>query len=399
MDRCRERKEWHSLSEAERCDYINAVFTASTVYLYKSCYVALVDIHETYFKSNIHGGPDTDFLPWHRWYILSLENLLRKINCKVTVPYWDWSVEAKNFHNSTIWNTNCGFGGNGDRNNNNFVVSTGPFGDRSWTQPNGQPLRRKFNGHFADATEVARIQRYTVNEFREWHRGIEGTLHDHGHCVINGTMCTRASSNDPIFFLHHGFIDKLWHEWQQKGPEYLHLPRYAQNESIMIGGATLKQVYNLANQPGCVKVCVQGNPRSFVFAPPTLHSMFRSQLTSSVQPASYVPTCTQDMASSDFSPLKLAALYHRPLPKLNEEVFKLFHTSPKDILMTKKMHALLDNYDELIKALGESGYSADKPAVYQPRTGSLGLEGYLFRSMLSNATVDGSPVKCQFGVV
>ena len=35
------------------------------------------------------------FLPWHRWFILAFENLLRKVDCKVTVPYWDWSAEAQ----------------------------------------------------------------------------------------------------------------------------------------------------------------------------------------------------------------------------------------------------------------------------------------------------------------
>ena len=178
-------------------DYIQAVFTASTGYRYKSCYAALVDIHEAYFRSGgIHGGPDTDFLPWHRWYILSLENLLRKINCKVTVPYWDWSVEANDFHNSAVWNTNCGFGGNGDPNNNNFIVRTGPFGYPHWVQPNGQPLKREFNRYFHDAAQVARIQRYTVNEFREWHDGIEGTLHD--HTVTIGVLTSIQNLFNPL---------------------------------------------------------------------------------------------------------------------------------------------------------------------------------------------------------
>ena len=390
------RKEWRSLPKEEKCDYIQAVLTASTDDRYESCYAALVDIHKTYFTSGIHD--QEIFLPWHRWYILTLENLLRKINCKVTVPYWDWSVESHDFPNSVVWDATCGFGGDGDRSDN--IVHTGPFGYPNWAQPaNGQPLRRRFRGPFHDAAEVATIHKYTVDEFNSWHIGIQVTLHNSGHGVIGGTMASQESSNDPIFFLHHGFIDKLWADWQQKGPEYLNLPRYAQSDKTMLGGATPKQVYNLVNQPGCVKVCVQGNPRPFVFAPPTLHSMFRSQLTSSVQPASYVPTCTQDMASSDYSPLKLAALYHRPIPKLSEETFKLFNTPPKDILMAEKMHALLNNYDELIKALGESGYSAGKPAIDQPRSGSLGLEGYLFRAMLSNATADGSPAKHQFGVV
>lgn len=32
------------------------------------------------------------FLPWHRWYLMKMENILRKIDCRATIPYWDWSL-------------------------------------------------------------------------------------------------------------------------------------------------------------------------------------------------------------------------------------------------------------------------------------------------------------------
>jgi hypothetical protein len=37
--------------------------------------------------------------------------------------------------------------------------------------------------------------------------------HDRGHNFIGGTMGTSGSPRDPIFFLHHNFVDKLWQEW------------------------------------------------------------------------------------------------------------------------------------------------------------------------------------------
>ena len=195
------RKEWHSLSQAERCEYIDAIITASTDPRYKVCYDALIGIHETYFTTGrIHGGGDTFFLPWHRWYLLTFENLLRKINCKVASPYWDWSLEAKNFRDSVIWDNECGFGGNGSPKEDN-VVRTGPFGNDTWVQPNGQPLRREFNGSFLDAGVVSTIQRNTVQQFMLWHQGVEVMLHDSAHCVIGGTMCSAVSSSDPMHIL------------------------------------------------------------------------------------------------------------------------------------------------------------------------------------------------------
>lgn len=57
----------------------------------------------------------TYFLPWHRWMILQYENLLRQVDCKITVPYWDWSlVSARPFNNDFWENSMYGFGGNGE---------------------------------------------------------------------------------------------------------------------------------------------------------------------------------------------------------------------------------------------------------------------------------------------
>uniref|UniRef100_A0A183CKF2 Tyrosinase_Cu-bd domain-containing protein n=1 Tax=Globodera pallida TaxID=36090 RepID=A0A183CKF2_GLOPA len=40
--------------------------------------------------------------------------------------------------------------------------------------------------------------------------------HDYVHYFISGDMQERfSSSNDPIFFMHHGFIDSIWEQWRQ----------------------------------------------------------------------------------------------------------------------------------------------------------------------------------------
>uniref|UniRef100_A0A915N452 Tyrosinase copper-binding domain-containing protein n=1 Tax=Meloidogyne javanica TaxID=6303 RepID=A0A915N452_MELJA len=41
--------------------------------------------------------------------------------------------------------------------------------------------------------------------------------HDYVHYFISGDMQERfSSSNDPIFFMHHGFVDSVWEMWRQK---------------------------------------------------------------------------------------------------------------------------------------------------------------------------------------
>ncbi len=40
--------------------------------------------------------------------------------------------------------------------------------------------------------------------------------------MVLGTMAANSSPNDPVFFLHHANIDRLWSAWMQRhGPEYL----------------------------------------------------------------------------------------------------------------------------------------------------------------------------------
>ncbi|GAA3004698.1 hypothetical protein GCM10020229_15770 [Kitasatospora albolonga] len=44
------------------------------------------------------------------------------------------------------------------------------------------------------------------------------------HVWVGGMMSTGMSPNDPVFWLHHCFIDKLWSEWQKRHPSSPYLP-------------------------------------------------------------------------------------------------------------------------------------------------------------------------------
>jgi hypothetical protein len=40
-------------------------------------------------------------------------------------------------------------------------------------------------------------------------------MHNRVHAWVGGSMLPHTSPNDPVFFLHHCFIDKLWADWQK----------------------------------------------------------------------------------------------------------------------------------------------------------------------------------------
>ena len=61
----------------------------------------------------------------------------------------------------------------------------------------------------------------TVDGFDIFERDLRINLHDTVHCRIGGDMCLVTSAEAPEFFLHHGFIDKIWSDWQEKSRDHL----------------------------------------------------------------------------------------------------------------------------------------------------------------------------------
>lgn len=48
-----------------------------------------------------------------------------------------------------------------------------------------------------------------------WGSFTEVGQHGAGHAGVSGTMLDVYSSpGDPVFYFHHGMLDKLWHQWQ-----------------------------------------------------------------------------------------------------------------------------------------------------------------------------------------
>ena len=88
----RVRKESTKMTIEHRKRYINAYKLASVHPLFKKNYEKTVALHLN--ESDEARLPEV-FLPWHRWYLTEFENLLRRIDCRVTIPFWDWS---KNTH-------------------------------------------------------------------------------------------------------------------------------------------------------------------------------------------------------------------------------------------------------------------------------------------------------------
>lgn len=217
---------------------------------------------DTNVRNAAHRGPA--FLPWHRYFCRELELLLQTKKKNVTLPYWDWSADAAAPMAAPLWNTDPAAGPvymGGDGDGPNGEVTTGPF--RHWTAliedletgglvprpgivralgstagppPSNVPAfptaaqveDMVLNWDTYDEAPWARpSQRSFRNRLEGWRKtDAEGgsQLHNRVHIWVGGDMGPGTSPNDPVFFLHHCNVDRLWARWQYAHPNAPYLP-------------------------------------------------------------------------------------------------------------------------------------------------------------------------------
>merc|ERR1712133_81501 len=63
----------------------------------------------------------------------------------------------------------------------------------------------------------------TSGSYEKFRKKVEHDMgyHDSIHNTIGGHMASGFSANDPIFYTHHGNIDKIWRDWQTQSDEHI----------------------------------------------------------------------------------------------------------------------------------------------------------------------------------
>jgi len=111
-----------------------------------------------------------------------------------------------------------------------------------------------FNGNPPDTVAVQEVLRIAPANFTDFELMLRVNLHDLVHCLIDGTMCSFDSAAAPEFFLHHGFIDKIWDDWQKKSDNHMNV-FFSTITQLMPGTQVLpREVIDLSSQPGGVHV-------------------------------------------------------------------------------------------------------------------------------------------------
>ena len=186
-------------------------------------------MHADNFSGGIHRGPA--FLPWHRFFLKEVERALQHSRPQVMLPYWDWTRADSRDLDVEPWKSF--FGGR---------ANTGGRFDH-WTYSRGAASRGTLP---TMRTIVGRLGASDYFRFR----AIETGSHVPGHTWTGGDMSSARSPIDPLFYLHHCNVDRIWAIWQQNNPtaeQYTTVTGHGSDtvpeavvplNSPMIGGAT-----------------------------------------------------------------------------------------------------------------------------------------------------------------
>lgn len=180
------------------------------------------------------------FFPWHRAYILALEQRLQKINHDITLPYWDWTLDWQAPLRSPIFSPA-------------YRLDVNLGGDCRYRRSQFSPhclLREYEPDNFPNYYSPQSLVRVMLGDsnydsFREL---IEMVPHAIPHTTLGGRrgdMAGMNSPNDPIFFVHHSMVDYIWWLWQGLSPGQATAYRGDPEQVLRPFGLKVKDVQNI----------------------------------------------------------------------------------------------------------------------------------------------------------
>ncbi len=234
------RKNAASMGPPEISKFINALLalkkepTVTASGTATNIYDQFVSIHDGVMSkrlrtggSNINGGHSGPaFCSWHREYILRFEKALQDISGdpNMFLPYWKWDsvntsdtdlIFVDDFMGPRERITSGFFAEVPDPNVNPDGWKINPALDTG----NGTTLTRNsfsVNSRIASDGRNSLLQTEFAGPGR--FRSLLESAHNSIHVAVGGHMLTMTSPNDPIFFMHHANVDRLWAQWQLTHP-------------------------------------------------------------------------------------------------------------------------------------------------------------------------------------
>jgi tyrosinase len=216
----RVRKDVEALTAAERDRFLSAFGTLNGQGTGR--FSQFRDMHTRVSAAQAHG--EQGFLPWHRAYLLDLERELQAVDARVTLPYWRFDRPAPKLFTPD-------FIGLPNRSGTVQFVPGHPF--QAWTTDGTLGISRTMLFQAANAPAGLRTEQQTIafgaGIFDQFSKiaflsngnvaparsGIEINPHGDAHTSFAGYISSvPTAAKDPLFFLLHANVDRLWAKWQ-----------------------------------------------------------------------------------------------------------------------------------------------------------------------------------------
>ncbi|KAJ3224250.1 hypothetical protein HK099_008706 [Clydaea vesicula] len=175
------------------------------------------------------------FLPWHRIFLKEFEKLIQSRGGKY-VPYWDWSLDSQRPWLSPVLSSEFF----GSPNRETHIVDNGYFKNYT-TTVSRSPIIHDYSpvGPFNSDNQLTTFSHpqallLLLNEssqFSEFSYDFEMGPHFFVHQGIGGSrgqFSMWQSPDDPLFFLHHSFVDYMFSRFQDKYPDSFEGSRYGE---------------------------------------------------------------------------------------------------------------------------------------------------------------------------
>ena len=152
------------------------------------------------------------FLPWHRAYLLDLEREPQAIDGSVALPYWRFDQPAPNIFTGDFLGSSNALG-------TVLFSATNPL--QFWTTDGVQGINRRpfFNTAAAPPGLLNETQTLALGGASNLYasfRSMEGNPHGQAHVSFGGSISQiPTAAKDPLFFLLHCNVDRLWAKWQR----------------------------------------------------------------------------------------------------------------------------------------------------------------------------------------
>lgn len=162
-----------------------------------------------------HAGQNANhFLPWHRMFVLYLEQIVRQVSGRMdfTLPYWNYT----SYDPAKRGILPLQFRMPADP-----VFASLYRADRTSLANSGQPIHKYQAGDAMDISTAMAKQSYSsVGTVQGFCRAIDSGIHGRIH-VLTGTSKNMGAvpyaGRDPLFWVHHSNIDRLWASWNLNG--------------------------------------------------------------------------------------------------------------------------------------------------------------------------------------